>query len=240
MNKKVLDQDIIPSDLLLLKATVKEYPGPKDKIVALKGINLSIKKGEFVAVLGKSGAGKSTLINMITGIDKPTSGEIWIENHALHKMNEEETTNWRGKNVGVIFQSFHLMPMLTCLENVALPMDFANLYRNTRERLEKAKELLELVGLADHANKISSAVSGGQRQRVAIARALANEPYFLAADEPTGNLDSRTADEVFSVFEKLIGEGVTIIMTTHDEELAKRVGRTIHLSDGRIVKDFLN
>jgi len=230
----------IASDLISLKDVVKSYPGVQENIVALKGVNLSIKKGEFVAVLGKSGAGKSTLINLITGIDNPTSGEIWIANHALHLLNEDETTNWRGKNVGVIFQSFHLMPMLTCLENVALPMDFANLFYSTHQRKKRAKELLDIVGLADHAHKLPSAVSGGQRQRVAIARALANEPVFLAADEPTGNLDSKTADEVFSVFKKLVEKGVTIIMTTHDEELAKRVGRIIYLSDGKIVNVVRN
>jgi len=226
--------------LIKLVDIFKEYVNEEVVTKVLNGIDVEIKKGEFVAILGKSGAGKSTLINLMTGIDNPTSGEIWIANHALHLMNEEETTNWRGKNVGVIFQSFHLMPMLTCLENVALPMDFANLYDSTHERKKRAKELLDIVGLADHANKLPSAVSGGQKQRVAIARALANEPYFLAADEPTGNLDSKTADDIFYVFKKLVEEGVTIIMTTHDEELAKRIGRIIYLSDGKIVHDVMN
>ena len=225
------------SVLINIKALEKNYPGSMGDVLALKGINLQVQQGDFVAILGKSGAGKSTLINMITGIDKPTNGEVWVADKALHLMSEEQTNRWRGKNVGVIFQSFHLMPMLSCNENVALPMDFANLYQTPSERKARAMELLDLVGLADHANKLPSAVSGGQRQRVAIARALANNPSFLAADEPTGNLDSNTANEVFMVFEKLVENGVTIIMTTHDVDLANRVTRTIILSDGEIFED---
>ena len=220
--------------LIQLRQLEKAYQTPAGDFYALKGIDLAIKQGEFVAVLGKSGAGKSTLVNMITGLDKPTHGAVLIDNHAIHTMTEEATAKWRGRNVGVIFQSFQLLPMLTCLQNVMLPMDFANLYSSEAARKERALHLLDQVGLADHAFKPPTAVSGGQRQRVAIARALANEPTFIAADEPTGSLDSKTADEVFAVFEQLVADGTTIVMTTHDKELAARMSRIVHLVDGEI------
>ena len=237
MNKRYLDN--LQEYIITLKQTVKAYRGAVGDVLALRGIDLQVQKGDFVAVLGKSGAGKSTLINMITGIDQPTGGEIWVGDKALHTMNEEQITRWRSKNVGVIFQSFQLMPMLTCAQNVMLPMDFANLYKSPKERKERALELLDQVGIVEHANKLPSAVSGGQRQRVAIARALANKPSFLAADEPTGNLDSKTANDVFMVFEELVNNGVTIFMVTHDRELASRVNRVIYLSDGEITSDSM-
>ncbi len=218
-----------------LKQVRKAYRTPAGDFPALKGIDLRVHKGEFVAVVGKSGAGKSTLINMVTGIDRPTSGQIQVGSHAVHEMSEDQIATWRGRNVGVIFQFFQLLPMLTCAQNVILPMDFANLYRSPRERRERALYLLDQVGIVEHADKLPSAVSGGQRQRVAIARALANDPMFLAADEPTGNLDSKTADAVFQVFEKLVEEGKTILMVTHDRDLASRVSRTVHLADGQVV-----
>ena len=221
--------------LIDLRNVEKAYATPAGDFLALKGIDLQIEKGEFVAVLGKSGAGKSTLINMVTGIDQPTAGEICVDHQAVHKMNEEQIAKWRGNNVGVIFQFFQLLPMLTCAQNVMLPMDFANLYKSPRERRERALYLLDQVGIAEQADKLPSAVSGGQRQRVAIARALANDPSFLAADEPTGSLDSKTAEDVFQVFEKLVANGTTILMTTHDRELASRVTRAVRISDGRIV-----
>jgi putative ABC transport system ATP-binding protein len=203
--------------------------------MALKNIDLKIDAGEFVAVQGKSGAGKSTLVNMITGIGKPSQGQVRVGNYMIHEMSEAETARWRGKNAGVVFQSFQLLPMLTCAQNVMLPMDFANLYQSPKERRERAIYLLDQVGIADQADKLPSAVSGGQRQRVAIARALANDPSFLAADEPTGNLDSKTADAVFQVFLKLVDQGVTILMVTHDRELASRCSRAVFISDGRII-----
>lgn len=226
--------------LIELNNVNKAYETPAGDFLALKDINLKIDKGEFVAVQGKSGAGKSTLINMITGIGQPTMGEIWVGDHAIHDMGEAEVAKWRGFNAGVIFQSFQLMPMLTCAQNVMLPMDFANLYRSPRERRERAVQLLEQVGISDQANKLPATVSGGQRQRVAIARALANDPSFLAADEPTGNLDSKTAAAVFQVFEKLVDNGVTILMVTHDKELASRVSRVIQIADGELVGSFDN
>jgi putative ABC transport system ATP-binding protein len=221
--------------LIDLHQVRKAYRTPAGDFEALQGIDLQVVRGEFVAVVGKSGAGKSTLINMITGIDRPTAGEICVGSQAIHEMNEDQVASWRGRHVGVILQSFQLLPMLTCAQNVMLPMDFADLYRSPGERRARALYLLEQVGIPEQADKLPSAVSGGQRQRVAIARALANEPMFLAADEPTGNLDSKTADAVFGVFEGLVAEGKTIVMVTHDRDLASRLNRVVQLADGQIV-----
>ena len=223
--------------LIDLSQVQKAYQTPAGDFLALKGIDLQVRKGEFVGVVGKSGAGKSTLINMVTGIDRPTSGQVRVGPYAVHEMREDQIASWRGRSVGVILQFFQLLPMLTCVQNVMAPMDFANLYNSPRQRRERALHLLDAVGIAEHADKLPSAVSGGQRQRVAIARALANDPVFLAADEPTGNLDSKTADEVFQVFERLVGEGKTILMVTHDRDLASRVTRVVQISDGAIVDD---
>jgi ABC-type lipoprotein export system ATPase subunit len=217
----------------------KAYRTPAGAVYALKGIDLQVRKGEFVAIVGKSGAGKSTLVNMVSGIDKPTAGCIHVGSHAVHEMSEDQVAGWRGRNVGVIFQSFQLLPMLTVAQNVMLPMDFAGLYGSVRERRERALYLLEQVDIAEQADKLPSAVSGGQRQRVAIARALANDPMLLVADEPTGNLDSRTADAVFGVFQRLVDKDKTILMVTHDRDLASRVTRTVHLSDGVIVDELV-
>jgi putative ABC transport system ATP-binding protein len=221
--------------LLDLRDLNKAYRTPAGEVHALKGIDLQVRSGEFVAVVGKSGAGKSTLINMVTGIDRPSSGQVCVGSHAVHEMSEDQIALWRGRNVGVVFQFFQLLPMLTCAQNVMLPMDFANLYHSPKEQRERALYLLEQVGIAEQADKLPSAVSGGQRQRVAIARALANDPIFLAADEPTGNLDSKTAGDVFRVFEKLVDGGKTILMVTHDRDLASRASRTVHLADGELV-----
>jgi len=223
--------------LIELEQVKKAYQTPAGDFYALDGIDLRIEPGEMVAVLGKSGAGKSTLINMVTGIDRPTFGRVRMGPHAIHELSEDQVAVWRGRNVGVIFQFFQLLPMLTCAQNVMLPMDFANLYGSSRERRERAVHLLEQVGIAEQADKLPSAVSGGQRQRVAIARALANDPMFLAADEPTGNLDSTTADAVFRVFEKLVDEGKTVLMVTHDRDLAGRASRIVQLADGKVLED---
>ena len=174
---------------------------------------------------------------MITGIDRPSAGSIYVGDQAIHHLGEGPMAEWRGRNVGVIFQFFQLLPMLSCLENIMLPMDFRNLY-TPKERKDRALHLLEQVEMVEHAYKLPSEVSGGQQQRVAIARALANDPPILTADEPTGNLDSKTADSIFRLFESLVAEGKTILMVTHDNELANRVNRTITLADGEIVDEL--
>lgn len=224
-----------PDLLIEARDLRKAYHTPAGDFYALKGVDLGIRRGEFVAVSGKSGAGKSTLINMLAGIDPPTAGSVRVGSRLLQAMGEDERAAWRGQNVGVIFQFFQLLPMLTCVQNVMLPMDFAGLFNNVQEQRERAMYLLEQVDIAEHADKLPSAVSGGQRQRVAIARALANDPIFLAADEPTGNLDSKTAASVFAVFEGLADAGKTILMVTHDRELAARAERIVRLSDGELV-----
>jgi putative ABC transport system ATP-binding protein len=225
--------------LIRLNNVVKAYQTPVGEFIALRGINLTIGRGEFVAVVGKSGSGKSTLINMITGIDRPTSGEIYIGNTAIHHLAEGPMAEWRGRNVGIIFQFFQLLPMLSCIENVMLPMDFCNMYK-PHEREGRALHLLEQVDMVEHAYKLPNEVSGGQQQRVAIARALANDPPLLVADEPTGNLDSRTAEAVFQLFAHMVDNGKTILMVTHDDEMAHQVRRTITLTDGQIVSQELH
>ena len=225
--------------LIELRQVVKTYETAAGDFAALKDINLQVDTGEFVAVIGKSGSGKSTLINMLTGIDRPTSGQVLVGDTAVHTLSEGKLAEWRGRNVGVIFQFFQLLPTLTVIENVMLPMDFCHMY-SMRERRERAMHLLEQVEMARHAHKLPSAVSGGEQQRVAIARAVANDPPILAADEPTGNLDSKTAESVFQLFERLVDEGKTILMVTHDRDLAKRATRTVSLADGEIIDDALN
>jgi len=222
--------------LIELRDLTKNYKTPAGDFTALKDVNLGIDQGEFIAVIGKSGSGKSTLVNMITGIDRPTAGEIYIGDVALHTLNEERTAQWRGRNVGIVFQFFQLMPTLTILENLLLPMDFCNMYAS-RERVERAMHLLEVVEIAEHAHKLPAALSGGQQQRAAIARALANDPPIVVADEPTGNLDSRTAEAVFKLFEDLITQGKTLLIVTHDRDQAQRVHRTVTISDGEIVSE---
>jgi putative ABC transport system ATP-binding protein len=225
-----------PSPLIDLRQVVKRYDTSAGTFHALKGIDLSIGIGEFVAIIGKSGSGKSTLINMLTGIDRPTSGEIWINGTAIHKLNEEQIALWRGQAIGVIFQFFQLLPTLTAVENVMLPMDYGGCYSRA-ERPERAMALLELVDMADQAHKLPSAMSGGQLQQVAIARALANDPPILTADEPTGNLDTKSTERVLDLFESLVERGKTIMMVTHDNDLAARAQRIVALADGEIVDE---
>jgi len=220
--------------LIDLREVVKVYNTSAGPFTALKGVDLQVDAGEFVAVIGKSGSGKSTLINMITGIDRPTSGEVYVSDTAVHTLNEGQIASWRGRNVGVIFQFFQLLPILSVIDNVMLPMDFCNVYR-PHERPERAMDLLEQVGLAQHAHKLPTAISGGEQQRVAIARALANDPPLLVADEPTGNLDSKTAESVFQLFYNLVEHGKTIVMVTHDAERARRMPRAVVVADGEIV-----
>jgi len=225
--------------LIELRNVVKSYKTGAGTFLALKGVTLNVDSHEFVAIVGKSGSGKSTLINMITGIDRPTSGEVLIGNTAVHRLSEGQMAVWRGKHLGVIFQFFQLLPTLTVLENVMLPMDFCNAYP-MRERRDRAMGLLDLVDMAQNAHKLPSACSGGQQQRAAIARSLANDPQILVADEPTGNLDSKTANAIFDLFTRLVSEGKTILMVTHDNDLASRATRAIHVADGEIVHEVNN
>jgi putative ABC transport system ATP-binding protein len=216
-----------------MRNVVKVYSTAAGDFTALKGINLQVKPREFVGIIGKSGAGKSTLLNMITAVDDLTSGEVSIHTNgeavSLHQLSEDQAALWRGKNLGVVFQSFQLLPMLTLVENITLPMDLCGVYssRGSRERA--------LVEIEEHADKLPAFISGGQQQRVAIARALANDPPILVADEPTGSLDSVTAEHIFEVFEHLVAEqGKTIIMVTHDESLSPRFTRTLRITDGEL------
>ncbi|MFN3309579.1 MAG: ABC transporter ATP-binding protein [Anaerolineales bacterium] len=222
--------------LILLKGVSKIYHTDAGRFVALEDVNLQIHPGEFVSIIGKSGSGKTTLINLITGIDQPSRGEIFIDQTPLHLLKESEKAVWRGKTIGVVFQFFQLLPTLTVIENVMLPMSLCNLYPGN-ERLERAYHLLKLVHLEHQADKLPSFLSGGEQQRVAIARALANDPPIIATDEPTGNLDSRTAESIMELFQDLTGQGKTLLMVTHDPDLAAQAQRTIALSDGRIVRD---
>ncbi len=219
--------------LIDLRKVVKTYQTPAGDFTALRNIDLQVKAGEFVAVIGKSGSGKSTLINMLTGIDRPTAGEVIIGEVPIHNLNENQMARWRKLNLGVIFQFFQLLPTLTVLENIVLPMELGHVF-SANEREERALHLLERVGLIDQAHKFPSAISGGQQQRVAIARSLANDPDVLVADEPTGSLDSKTSDEVFELFENFVGQGKTLLMVTHDRELASRVPRIVFIADGEI------
>jgi len=225
--------------LINLRQVVKAYETEAGPFYALTSIDLEVDTGEFVAVIGKSGSGKSTLINMITGIDRPTSGEVFVGGTAVHTLKEGKMAEWRGRHIGVVFQFFQLLPTLTVVENIMLPMDFCNMY-SMRERQNRAMHLLEQVEMADHAHKLPTAISGGQQQRVAIARALANDPPIIVADEPTGNLDSKTARSVFQLFEDLVDQGKTILMVTHDHDLAKRVTRTVILADGAVIEEYLS
>jgi putative ABC transport system ATP-binding protein len=222
--------------LIDLRGVVKVFDTAAGPFRALKGVDLQVNAGEFVAVVGKSGSGKSTLSNMITGIDRPTEGVVQVAGTPVHQLTENQIARWRGRTVGVVFQFFQLLPTLTVLENVMLPMDFCDMY-SERERRDRAMHLLAQVEMTEQIHKLPTAISGGQQQRVAIARALANDPPIIVADEPTGNLDSRTADAVFTLFQRLVGEGKTILMVTHDADLAHRVTRMVTIADGEIVDD---
>lgn len=220
--------------LIELRNVVKTYNSLAGSVTALQGIDLQVHAGEFLIVMGKSGSGKTTLVNMVTGMDRSTSGEIWVSGNPFHRLSTERAARLRGQTMGVVFQSFELLPTLTVLQNVMLPMDFARRY-SLREMRERAMQLLEQVDIAEHARKLPTALSGGQQQRLAIARAMANDPAILVADEPTGSLDSGTAAAVIDLFADLVRQGHTILLVTHDKDVASRGSRIVHLADGEIV-----
>jgi len=219
---------------IVLRGVDKVYENAAGKFVALKNVSMQLNYGQFISIVGKSGCGKSTLLNMITGIDHPTAGEVVVSNQHIYKMGKSERALWRGKNMGVVFQFFQLLPTLTLLENTILPMDYCKVYP-FNERPDRAMELLKIVGLEDQAHKLPASVSSGQQQSAAIARALANDPALILADEPTGNLDSRSADNILDLFEKLASQGKTIMIVTHDPSITQRTDQTIILSDGEII-----
>ena len=222
--------------LINLNNVYKSYANGQINQPVLHDISLDIVAGEFVAIVGPSGNGKSTLLNLLTGIDRPSQGQVNVCGSALHTLKEEQLSLWRGANVGIVFQFFQLLPSLTLLQNIVLPMDFVAT-KPKRQRLERARYLLDLVGLSDHALHLPSQVSGGQQQRTAIARALANDPQLIVADEPTGNLDEETASAVFGLFAQLNGQGKTLVMVTHNEALADSATRRISIHSGRIHED---
>ncbi|RPI92975.1 MAG: ABC transporter ATP-binding protein [Chloroflexi bacterium] len=223
-----------PQPLIELRNVVKTYNSLAGSITALHGIDLQVYPGEFLVVTGKSGSGKTTLVNMVTGLDRSTSGEIWVAGSPLHSFSTEKAAKLRGKTMGVVFQSFELLPTLSVLQNVMLPMDFARRY-SLREARQRAMRLLEQVDIPEHARKMPTALSGGQQQRLAIARAMANDPAILVADEPTGSLDSATATAVVDIFEDLVRQGHTILLVTHDKDVAKRGSRIVTLADGEVI-----
>lgn len=225
-------------DIIQLHNVHKAYTLGQVKQPVLHDISLNITAGEFVAIVGPSGNGKSTLLNLLTGIDRPCQGQILVSGSALHQLKEEQLSVWRGANVGIVFQFFQLLPSLNLLQNILLPMDFVGKLPK-RERLERARYLLALVGLDAHAKHLPGQVSGGQQQRAAIARALANDPDLIVADEPTGNLDIATADAVFTLFADLQSQGKTLVMVTHNDELAQSASRRIAIQAGRIHHDSL-
>lgn len=217
----------------------KDYEVGGGSISVLKDLSFAVDSGEFVAITGPSGNGKSTLLNMITGIDHPTRGEVLVNGSPVHQMSENQLARWRGENIGIIFQFFQLLPALSLEQNVQMPMEFAGKF-SRKERRERARHLLDLVGLADQAQKLPGTVSGGQQQRAAIARALANDPPLLIADEPTGNLDSKTAGAVFDLFLNFADQGKTILMVTHDVNLVNQIPRIVEIRDGIIYCDSIS
>jgi ABC-type lipoprotein export system ATPase subunit len=226
------------SPLIRLDEVVKRYETDAGSLTALRSVSLAVGNGELVAVIGKSGSGKSTLVNMITGIDRPSSGGVWVDGTPVHELSEGATAQWRGRTVGVVFQFFQLLPTISLLDNVVLPMEFCRLWTR-HERRDRALELLGRVGLAEKAWKLPAAVSGGEQQRVAIARALATDPPLLVADEPTGNLDSANAASMIDLFEQLVAGGKTVLIVTHDNDLAARATRTIVVVDGLVVNEYV-
>jgi putative ABC transport system ATP-binding protein len=220
--------------VIRLDGVNKTYSASAGPVTVLRGVSLTIEPGEFVAIVGPSGSGKSTLLNIITGIDQPDAGEVVVDGRDLCAMRPDALVAWRGRTVGIVFQFFQLLPTLTVAENVMLPMAFCHTYHG-RQRRARAMEVLGQVSMAHMADRLPNALSGGEQQRVAIARALANDPAVLVADEPTGNLDEQTGRQIFELFAALVGQGTTVVMVTHDPDLARRVPRRIEMRDGEIV-----
>ncbi len=232
--------DFAPESMIELRGVIKRFSNAAGEFTVLKGVDLTINRGEFVSIVGKSGSGKSTLLNMITGIDHPTEGLVVVNATDIYTgVTESQRSKWRGKNLGIVFQFFQLLPMLTLLENVMLPMDYVDLY-DFDERPARAMELLTLVGLEQFANKLPVLVSTGQQQLAAIARAMACDPPLLVADEPTGNLDTRSADKIIQLFEGFVAQGKTIVMVTHDPSLTSRTNRNIIISDGELINETVS
>ncbi|MEI7724322.1 MAG: ABC transporter ATP-binding protein [Bacteroidota bacterium] len=224
--------------MITLEGVTKVFQTKERSFTALNNIHLKVNKGEYIAIIGKSGSGKSTLLNMITGIDHPTKGKVILNEDEIGHMNESQLATWRGKNIGIVFQFFQLIPTLTILENILLAMEFVNCIPKP-ERVKRAKKLLLDVGIPEQANKMPASLSGGEQQRAAIARALANDPPIIVADEPTGNLDSKTAESVNAIFSSLAKSGKTVIVVTHEKDSAFKYDRTVTLSDGEIVSTEL-
>lgn len=222
--------------LVQLRNVTKSFPVASGKFDALKSVSLSIGKGQMVAITGKSGSGKSTMLNIITGIDHATHGSVVINGLKIDKLSESELASWRGRNIGVVFQFFQLIPTLTVVENVMLPMDFCGTYPK-KDRRSRALALLNQVSIKEQADKFPSSLSGGQQQRAAIARALANDPAIIVADEPTGNLDSQTATSIFELFSSLSRSGKTIIVVTHEKEFSSFFDYSVNIADGRIMNE---
>lgn len=220
--------------IIQLSDLVKSYPVSNGELLVLNKLNLQINPGDFVGIIGKSGVGKTTLINMIAGIDYLNAGKVWVNGTSVHEIDEDKRAFWRGRNLGIVFQSFALMPTLSLLQNILLPMDFCGLY-NSKTSIEQGLSLLEAVELREHAYKLPSEISGGQQQRIAIARALVNDPPVILADEPTGRLDSVTAETIMQIFDKLHQHGKTILMVTHDSSQTSRMSRVLRLEAGQLV-----
>ncbi|MFN8414348.1 MAG: ATP-binding cassette domain-containing protein [Anaerolineales bacterium] len=236
----VRDMESHPDAMIELRGVIKRFSNAAGVFTVLKGVDLTINRGEFVSIVGKSGSGKSTLLNMVTGIDHPTEGQVVVNGSDIYTgITESQRSNWRGKNLGIVFQFFQLLPMLTLLENVMLPMDYVDMY-DFDERPQRAMELLTMVGLEKFANKLPVLVSTGQQQLAAIARAMACDPPLLVADEPTGNLDTRSADTIIQLFEKFISQGKTVVMVTHDPSLTSRTHRNIIISDGELIDEAVS
>ena len=222
--------------IIKVRGLTKKYITAGGEILALDNLDLTIQPGEFVVVIGKSGAGKTTLVNMIAALDHHTAGEIWVAGKPVHNLGIERSARWRGRNIGVVFQTFELLPTLSVQQNVMLPMDLARRFP-IRQQRQRSMMLLEQVGIAEHARKPPTAVSGGQQQRIAIARAMANDPPILVADEPTGSLDSATASAVLDVFKTLSTQGKTSFLVTHDHDIAQHADHLITLADGKVVAE---